>query len=208
MVKFIERADVECTSKEQALQHLEYLIGTDFKEKGVLFDAAMHGKGDGFILEIGADMGQSAIPMAIASKMAGREKVFSIDIDRGRPDNFFERNSQWQSGASRWKKFIQTLVLCGVEDWVIPIGCDSMDAWQFLNLQLRLLYVDGNHDRPHTDNDILKYSEKLISGGLIFVHDYHEEETGTYNSVNEHIRDSSAFWDFHVVGILACAKKV
>ena len=208
MVELTTTTTVQCRSRQQALNFCDEIVGTDPAEKAILFDSAARFVPDGYILEIGADLGQSAIPMAIASKMNSLGKVISIDIDRGRPDNFWNRDGRTQSGGNRWKLFIENLVLAGVQDWVIPIGADSMEAWELLDVKLRMLYIDGNHDRPHTENDILRYSKMLKPGGFIFVHDYWEKETGTYEVVNKLIRDSNGFRNFYVVNILACAQKI
>lgn len=206
-------------NKKELFEHLNFICSVNYEEKGFMFDIAKDGDGKGIILEIGADIGQSAIPLAMGSKLANRGKVISIDHDKGGQDYFWEREKRLDSkryGGRRWEIFIENLALCGVEDWVIPIGADSKEAWKYLDVDIRLLYIDGNHDYEHKTNDIINYGKMLVSKGWIFVHDYFAsgvEDSGgsaedTKMAVNELIKDSNMYTDFNVIGTLAMAKKV
>jgi len=190
------------------LDYLDNLMAIDREEKGLLFQAARDGKGDGYILEIGCDRGQSLCALGLGSKIADREKVFSIDIDRGRQDDYYHRDIRLTNGANRWKTVVENLEMCGLQNWVYLIGADSMEAYKFLDVSLRILYVDGNHDYPHTVSDIQNYSQFLIPGGSIFVHDYWDAEPETVRAVDECIRDSGNYREFHVTKMLAMAQKV
>ena len=206
-------------NKKELFDHVISICAVNYEEKGFMFDIAKDGEGEGVILEIGADIGQSAIPLAMGSKMSNRDKVISIDHDKGGQDYFWERDKRLHSkrhGGRRWEIFIENLALCGVEDWVIPIGADSKEAWKYLDVDIRLLYIDGNHDYEHKTNDIINYGKMLVSKGWIFVHDYFAsgiDDAGgsaeeTQMAVNELIKDSNMYTDFDVIGTLAMAKKV
>jgi len=162
----------------------------------LFFDCAKDGNGEGYIVETGMWEGFSASWFAAGSKTAGRELVISVD-------NYFCRDI-WpfvHNDLIHYGKCDSRLFFLGVFDWVRRLGFHSAEAAEMLNSPVRILYVDDDHGYEACSASIFAWTPLLISGGTIFVDDYHPEiENDTVvKAVNEHIRDSKLYKDFYII---------
>ena len=160
---------------------------------------------DGAIIEIGTGSGHSTCALALGAKLAGKGKVYAIDWDIGQiaSQNLLVEAYRRFDGAARWALLIQNVVYCGVHDWVRFIVCDSAEAWEWISLPCRLLFIDGAHSGEYVTKDMLRYGEFVVPGGMMFVHDYYlrgaTEDAGliAYNdAIREYLRDSSVWTEF------------
>lgn len=147
------------------------------KERIGLFDLASTGPSEGHIVNIGHFLGGSSILLAKGSKKNRREKVFSFDIER----------YNWDDSLLKKNK---------VDDWVCFKKIKSEDAARDWNRRktngIRLLFIDGGHEYNDCKNDILNWSQFVVPGGLIAVHDYCNAGTdlNKFSSVVEAVYDT------------------
>lgn len=165
-----------------------------------LFNTAQELPGQGYIMEIGCGEGASLISLAGGSKIAGKGKVISIDIDiAGEGTYVFTRyHDRFHDGPMRWHTLCTNLRLTGVDDWVILIGANSLGVWKILDLKLELLFVDGNHCYENVKNDIINYGKFLVTGGIIFCHDYWDKNPETIKAIDECVINSGLYTDFKI----------
>ncbi len=170
------------------------------KEREKLFDLAKGGPSEGAIINIGHFYGGSSTILAKASKIAGREKVFSFDINN---DNYH---------AS-----LEYLDKNQVEDWIVFQHSSSEDASKNWSKregpEIRLLFIDGDHTYEGCKSDIENWSKYLVPGGIIAVHDYgneHLEESPSeiINAVYDCILTTGKYSNFECVGTLFLATKL
>lgn len=156
---------------------------TGYSDLQFLFLAARDGWGEGDIVEIGSYKGKSTVALALGSKLAEREKVFSIDPHTDGTKEIFLKN----------------LHNLGVEDYVIPRVNTSEGVAKTFNSKIRLLFIDGNHEYEFVKKDILLWKDFLIEGGIVAFHDYNRE--GVSRAINELVINSG---EFIIEGTIGC----
>jgi len=145
-------------------------------EKETLFDLGKSGPSEGAIINIGHYLGGSPIILAKGSKLANREKVFSYDVQEY-PDS-------------------QDIIIKNdLDDWIFFKKESSKEAarnWSNQrNKSIRLLFIDGDHSYEGCKNDILLWSEYLVPGGIIAIHDYGNASDGEkFSSVVKAVYDT------------------
>lgn len=155
---------------------------TAYSDLQFLFLVARDGKGEGAIVEIGGFTGKSAVAMALGSKWALREKIISIDPHyRGTKD-----------------VFIENIRRKGVADYIEPVFAASEDARKGFKKNIRLLFVDGNHDYEFVKKDILLWKDLVIDGGIIVFHDINWETVA--KALDEFVMRSPEFVAEETVG--------
>ena len=157
----------------------------------LLFAFAHHGPGHGAIVEIGSAWGRSTVFLARGSKLAKREKVFSIDPHTGDP--FFIcgkkpqgpklENSEYKvddgTEFNSYSGFLRTIRHFQIEDWVIPLVMTSNEATKKTEIgPIRLLFIDGMHTYEAVKDDINNWVPRVISGGVIVFDDYDNFTSG------------------------------
>jgi len=137
----------------------------------------------GYCLEIGTDTGISACLMALASAQTHQPGVYSIDSDIG--EGMIRYPHRKNQGGNRWHVLGTNILLCGLQEQIVLIVDDSLRAYRWFSVPIRLLLIDGNHDYQHASQDIANYGKWLVSGGYIVCHDYNED--GVARAVQEQI---------------------
>ncbi len=129
------------------------------------------------VLEIGIGP-ESMSGMIFAHSMAtrGGGMIYSIDIETDRPKEIYKQ------------KAAELLV-----DWRQSYG-DSLTLVDTLpsNLQVDLLYVDGDHDLTHAYGDTVGYFKYLRPGGYLVIDDY----PGCDGVVEARQKLKAEGWDF------------
>tara|TARA_B100000427_G_scaffold321145_1_gene321318 strand:- start:391 stop:1104 length:714 start_codon:yes stop_codon:yes gene_type:complete len=179
---------------------------------GLLLELCEGVEVDGMVLETGTYYGAASIAMAMYSKMMGLGRVITIERDMGEVGDLclegfdlglgegFGLHLPSSYGVRRWCNLIYNCVRSNIDGWLIPIGCDSLLALDFLSPVLRMLYVDGGHSYEVAKGDILGYGDMLVSGGLIVVDDYNEGHMGVMRAVDEVMFGGEMFTSCEVVG--------
>ena len=125
-------------------------------EREVLYALARYGPGAGEIVEIGTWQGLSTIYLAAGSKVAGRERVTTIDPDP----------------VQHWATIHRNLLLAGVADWVTVVTAESTETAQQWNSQpIRLFYLDGDHTYEQVVRDFQAWQAFVAPGGIVALHD-------------------------------------
>ena len=162
-------------------------------------------------MEIGVLYGPGICSMAVGAKLGGKGKVIALDhVNRDEilnSDDFFTRHNFLRYGPGQLFQLFYNAFLLDVADHIILITEDSMIAHQWLDVPLRLLHVDANHDYKHVKNDICFYGNMIIPGGYICCGN--SLENGCRHAVEEFVRDSGKYEDFHrPIDGFAVARKI
>lgn len=162
---------------------------------------------DGWVIEIGAKEGKSTAILAAASKANNLGKVVSIDHDMSVVQHLMPPPRDYSYGIPRMLGYSANLFRYCIEDYVVTILSDSRDASEVLNVEARLLFIDGGHGHTQAAQDIACFTPFLKIGGHIAVHDYGGPEVGVTRAVDDHIIGCAMFRDVGQVGSLVCAIK-
>jgi hypothetical protein len=156
---------------------------TSYSDLQFLFLAARDGWGDGVIVELGAYKGKSTIALALGSKMAKREKVYSVD-----PHSEGTRDI-----------YLANIRNTGATDYVIPVYETSHEAAKSFNSRIRLIFIDANHEYEFVRNDIVLWKDFVIDGGIMAFHDYTRE--GVVRVIREILGNPD---EFIIEGTVGC----
>ena len=137
----------------------------------ILFNEAKYGKGKGWILETGTYWAAGACYLAAGSKTANREKVITIDIDRGHKHTLYTPEFYFRVPIGVARGYMNALMM-GVQDWIIPIRGSVEEVMSILNIQIRLAHIDAGHDTDNCGMDIISIFPLMVSGGKMIFHDF------------------------------------
>ena len=136
-------------------------------------DRAPHGA----CLEIGSYCGKSAVYLGAACKAAGGV-LFAVDHHRGSEENQpgweYHDAELWDEDAGAMDTFPflrKTLRRAELEDTVIPLVGKSPVIARFWATPLSFLFIDGGHTMEHAMNDYLGWSQHVMRGGVLAIHD-------------------------------------
>lgn len=135
-----------------------------------LFNSAKNGVGQGYIVELGTYWGCGAAYLASGSKTVGREKVITVDIDRGHQWSVYTTQF-WDRPPMQIYRAHMNWIMMGVYDWIIPIRVDSITASEILRIPVRLLHVDAGHNYNDCSWDVVSWTPLLIPNAVVVFHD-------------------------------------
>lgn len=125
------------------------------------------------IVEVGAWHGKSTVFLATELRRLRHDiKFYTVDrwdgkidkLDKETPDECY---GQFQANL---RKF-------GVEQFVIPLRMDSLDACDhFRDKSLDYVFLDGAHDYWSVRWDIMRWKEKVKPDGILAGHDYDQDD--------------------------------
>lgn len=118
-----------------------------------LYELSYGTKGIGEIVEIGTNVGKTAIALAYGQKVKKGKPVYSIDIYE-HPD--IKKN----------------LEKAGVTDYVNRIIMPSHKMAKKWEKPIELLWIDGDHSYKGVCYDIKNWVHFVVGGGVIAFHDY------------------------------------
>lgn len=119
----------------------------------------------GDIVEIGSYRGKSTLALGIGSVILSRSKRPVYAIDPFIPDHGMYVDDYYSI-------FWDNILNAGLEDHVIPIRKYSTEAYEDCPASIALLFIDGDHSYSGVMHDIVHYTPKVVSGGIIAFHDY------------------------------------
>ena len=137
----------------------------------ILFTEARIGIGEGYIIETGTYWASGACYAAAGSKTARREKVITIDIDRGHKHTMYSSEFYDRVPGGIARAYMNALMM-GVQDWIISIRGSVEEVIPLLNMKVRLAHVDGGHDADNCGLDVVLIEPLMISGAKMVFHDY------------------------------------
>ncbi len=133
------------------------------------------------IVEIGVWKGGSTITMASKLRDLGMDAiVISIDTWLGSWDHW--NNDEWFSHLgfdhgypTIQRKFMNNIINAGVEEYVVPLPLDSLNAAHVLNdfdIKADIIHLDAGHDFDAVTADLNAWWPLLSDGGLFIGDDY------------------------------------
>lgn len=170
-------------------------------ERMFLYEIARKMDIEGSMVEIGSFSGGTTSALSIGSAQSKKPtKLVSIDLKyRDSFDQFIERASitdkvlkneiNSQEFIVQWKEYCKN---------------------KFLDNQIKLLFIDGNHTYEGCLADIVNYSQYLVDGGVIILHDYtdyHGDNAGVAKAIEESILKNDEFSNFVSVDSMFYAEK-
>lgn len=158
------------------------------REGLALYNLAQMNKNLGAIVELGGYFGRSAICLAQGSKAISGGKVYSIDIFKEEED-------------SKVKKFLpafnKNIKKYKLQEYIEPIEGSFEDISQDWVKPIRLLFIDGEHDKKELRKDFNSWEKFVYPGGIIIFHD-----SLIWPDVTKNIREiimSGKFKDVHTL---------
>ena len=134
------------------------------------------------IVEIGVWKGGSVITMGRRMRELGIDgAVIAVDTWLGASEHWLNR--EWHDSLrlhdgypSLYKTFAANIAHEGLQDYVIPLPLDSVNAAHVLmskSLEADLIHIDGGHDFDSVTNDLKLWWPMIREGGLLIGDDYH-----------------------------------
>ena len=142
-----------------------------------LYEAAARCPVDGPFLEIGSYCGKSAIYLGAAARELGRV-LFALDHHRGSEEN--QVGWEWHEPdlvdadlglLDTLPTFRRTIHDAGLEGTVVAVVGQSVEVARSWTTELALVFIDGGHGAEPAHDDYDHWSPKIVSGGLLLIHD-------------------------------------
>jgi predicted O-methyltransferase YrrM len=137
---------------------------------------------DRLIVEIGVWKGASSIRMAQAMKDQGvRGTIICVDTWLGSVEHWTQ---DWFADLAcdhgyptLQRKFMNNVVAANVQDIIVPLPLDSVNASQVLKhfaISADVIHIDAGHDYASVMSDLKAWWPVLAPGGLYIGDDYHQ----------------------------------
>lgn len=135
---------------------------------------------EGLIVDIGTFKGGSSIALAMGLKLNKiQEKVYTIDNyehftfgDEYRED---EGGDWGQDGRIR-TAFLENVKEFNLKDYIFSIFMDSSSYLNQADASIKLMFYDGSNMADKVLEDLSLSASKIVSGGYICLHDFHDVE--------------------------------
>jgi hypothetical protein len=135
-----------------------------------LYKLSFETKGIGEIVEIGTNVGKTAIALAYGQKVKNGKPVYSIDIYE-HPD------------------IGKNLEKAGVADYVNRIVLPSHKMAKQWEKPIEMLWIDGDHSYRGVCSDIRNWAHFVVPGGIVAFHDYpgHRHSQEVWKALRKYI---------------------
>ncbi len=145
------------------------------------------------IVEIGALDGKTTVFLHQILNFLGDEITPILSIDP------FERCIPGElNPAGIYQRYLDNTLKVNAAHRCMPLIAFSQDAYKFVGNNIGLLIIDGCHHYEAISNDLRLYSNKVRSGGIIFIDDYQQDVfPDVYRAVNEFMTDNSSYNVLH-----------
>lgn len=165
------------TELHQALEQHQIKGFLAQDEAEALYQYALHSSSLGPCLEIGSYCGKSSVYLGSACR-AQDNILFTIDHHRGSEEHqtgeeyhdpdLFDRNA---GRVDTFPALRKTLDLFSLQQTVVPIVAPSQVVAKKWAMPLGLVFVDGGHSLEQALFDCLTWSEFVVPGGYLLIHD-------------------------------------
>ena len=154
------------------------------KDEGEALYAAAKTVGDlGPCLEIGSYCGKSTLYLALACRETNN-RVFAVDHHRGSEEHQLgeeyhdaELYDQATQRMNSFPAFQNTIDTFNFTQDVIPVVAKSENLVKHWSTPLGMVFVDGGHSLESAMHDCLQWSTKIMTGGILAIHDIYENES-------------------------------
>lgn len=132
--------------------------------------------GDTFV-EVGVWMGRSIIYLAQECQRLGkRVRLVAVDTFVGEKDQPEHAEAVASAGGSLRRIFEQNVRMCGVEDMIEVVECDSAAAAsRFAEGEVAGVFIDAAHDYESVRRDVAAWTPRVRPGGILAGHDADHE---------------------------------
>ncbi len=148
------------------------------------------------VVEVGSWLGVSAIFMA--ELLDEDSKIYCVDpwIPYPEMDDMPELQERLKIA---YEQFLSNCIHKKVTDKVVPMRMTSLEAHNFFEADIDLVYIDGSHSEENVTLDIKKWYKKLKSGGIICGDDFpHPSVKAAVEKVaielGQKINNANRFW--------------
>lgn len=164
--------------------------------------------GTGDIIEIGSWLGRSTLHLAHACKSTGRGRVHALDTFKG--NAAYEKRYYRHLGrqATIFEAFMDNVARSGLSEWIVPHVGKAEETRAEFTEQVRMVFIDGDHDYAPVKRDVRLWKDLIMPGGLLALHDYRAEAPGSIAAVSEEVFASGEFRVLMLVDSLLIAQKV
>ena len=149
----------------------------DPEEGQCLYQTALTASKKAPILEVGSYCGKSTIYIGIACK-ENNSVVYAVDHHTGSEENqvgweyhdsdLFDQETGRINSFPAFRKNIRN---ANLENFVVPIVSDSSLVSKFWSIELSMVFIDGGHSMDAAKADYDNWSEKVMNGGFLAIHD-------------------------------------
>lgn len=150
-------------------------------EGEALFDLAASVSHLGPCLEIGSYCGKSTLYLA-AGCAQKENAVYAVDHHSGseehQPGEEYHDQDLFDAAGQRMNSFptfLRNIRAAQLESSVIPVVTRSAQAARFWNAPLAMVFIDGGHSPAMAMDDCLNWSQHIVVGGVLAVHDIFEK---------------------------------
>ena len=189
----------------------------DPREGEALYNFAKQYTLNGSCLEIGSYCGKSAVYLGKAVK-ENVQRLYSIDHHKGSEEQqpgeeYFDPDliNRDGDGIDTLPFFLETIEKSNLEGFVIPIVSTSEEAYEDLNINFDMVFIDGGHSEEAAQKDYDLWTLRINVGGLLAIHDvFPNPEDGGRPPYNIYIRalESGEFEELEIVQSLRLLKKI
>jgi hypothetical protein len=132
------------------------------------------------VVEVGVWKGASVVTMAREMKRLGLDAaLIAIDTWLGSSENYNEKyiaDLEFEEGYPRlFRKFAANICNEGLQDYVVPLPLDSVNAFHLLQARgivPEVLHIDAGHDFRSVSTDLEAWWPQLAPGGVLVGDDY------------------------------------
>ena len=149
----------------------------DPMEGECLYRTALIASKNAPIVEIGSYCGKSTIYLGMACK-ENNSIVFAIDHHTGSEENQvgweYHDSELFDDETGRinsFPSFRRNIRDANLEASVIPIVSSSVLVSEFWTIDLSMVFIDGGHSMEAAKADLDNWSDKVIHGGFLAIHD-------------------------------------
>lgn len=126
------------------------------------------------IIEIGSYVGKTTSYFSRALLEEGRDNLlFSLDpfIGSREHQTFKNENTEGFNDGTTFGTFVKNLKDLGVYENVVPIAAPSDKIAKFWDKEIRILFIDGDHNHDQPMRDYSNFSPFIIREGYLIFHD-------------------------------------
>ena len=189
----------------------------DPKEGDALYSYAKQYSISGSCLEIGSYCGKSAVYLGMAVKENG-QKLYSVDHHKGSEEQqpgeeYFDPDlkSKDGNGIDTLPFFLDTIEKSKLQSFVIPIVSTSEEAYEDLDINFDMIFIDGGHSEEAAQKDYDLWTHRINIGGILAIHDvFPNPKDGGRPPYNIYIKalESGNFEELEVVKSLRLLRKI
>ena len=158
-------------------------------EMQTLVNLCVYGPTNGNVIEIGSYKGRSAIFLAKGCEVRNEGIVYAIDPLISNNEEIIENIKEYKDRIKFIRKYSYEALAS------VP------------NNNIRLLFIDGDHEYEGVKKDIELYSPLLNKDGIIALHDFSLSGSGVVTAVMELIVGSQLYDNFVLSDSLFMARK-